>query len=168
MGCECFIKQQPAAPSFDTNAISTADVLSLSGKAIARETGAGKSGGPHRVWIDLPVGFAVLVLTILAGEQIKVWLHLPIPGNVLGLFVLLLCFRLRLISPRLIEEAANRLLYVLPALFIPLFVSAIGRWQVWSKTGWILFPTLLAVTAGLWVFVGHLAQYLLRRSFQDE
>jgi holin-like protein len=122
----------------------------------------------RHLWIDLPVGFAVLVVSILAGEQLKIWLHLPIPGNVLGLFILLLCFRLRLIPPRLIEEAANRLLYVLPALFIPIYVSGIGRGQLWSKMGCVLLPTLLAATALLWMFVGHLAQYLLRRSFQHE
>jgi len=33
---------------------------------------------------------------------------------------------------------------------------------------WILLPTLLADTASLWIFVGHLAQHLLRRSLQDE
>lgn len=121
-----------------------------------------------RFWIDLPVGFAVLVLSIIAGEQIKIWLQLPVPGNLLGFFVLLLCFRLRLIAPQLIEEAANRLLYVLPALFIPIFVSAIGQGQLWSNMRWVLFPTLLAATAGLWIFVGHLAQHLLHRSFQDE
>src|SRR5271167_4176204 len=87
----------------------------------------------RRFWIDLPVGFAVLVLSIIAGEQIKIWLQLPVPGNLLGFFVLLLCFRLRLIAPQLIEEAANRLLYVLPALFIPIFVSAIGQGQLWSN-----------------------------------
>jgi holin-like protein len=116
----------------------------------------------------LPFGFAVLVLSLLVGEQVKTWLHLPIPANVLGLFFLLLCFRLRLIPPQLIEEAANRVLYVLPALFIPIYVSAIGQGQLWSQTGWVLLPTLVAVTAGLWIFVGHLAQKLLRRSFQDE
>ena len=105
----------------------------------------------------------ILRFSALAGDQIKIWLHLPIPGNVLGLFVLLLCFRLRLIPPQLIEEAANRLLYVLPALFIPLFVSAIGWGELWSKMGWVLLPTLLAATAGLWMFV-HLTQHLLRRS----
>ena len=89
----------------------------------------------RRFWIDLPVGFAVLVLSLLAGEQIKIWLHLHIPGNVLGLFVLLLCFRLRLIPTQLIEEAANRLLYILPALFIPVFVSASAAGQLWSKRG---------------------------------
>lgn len=127
-----------------------------------------RAGVRRHFSIDLPVDFTVLVLSTLAGEQIKIWLHLPISGNVLGLFVLLLCFRLRLIPPQLIEEAANRLLFVLPALFIPIFVSAIGQGQLSSKIGWVLLPTLLGATAGLWMFVGHLAQHLLRQSFHNE
>lgn len=123
---------------------------------------------PWRSWMELACGFLVLVLSLLTGEQIKSWLHQPIPGNVLGLFLLLICFRLRLISPRLVEQASNRLLFVLPALFIPIYVSAIGQGQLWSKLGWVLLPALLAATAGLWIFVGHLAQILLRCSSRHE
>jgi holin-like protein len=146
----------------------TADLSSPGGHGPTPAAFEANSRRRRRFWIDFPVGFAVLVLSIIAGEQIKIGLQLPVPGNLLGLFVLLLCFRLRLIAPQLIEEAANRLLYVLPALFIPIFVSAIGQEQLWSNMRWVLFPTLLAATAGLWIFVGHLAQHLLHRSFQDE
>jgi holin-like protein len=122
----------------------------------------------RRLLIELPFGLIVLLLSLLSGEQIKNWLHQPIPGNVLGLFILLLCFRLRLIPPQLVEEASNRLLFLLPALFIPIYVSAIGQGQLSSPMSWVLLGTLLAATASLWVFVGHLAQHLLRRSPQDE
>ena len=118
--------------------------------------------------IELLIGFPVLILAMLAGELVKSWLHLPIPGNLLGLFLLLLSFRLRLIPPRLIEDAANRILYFLPSLFIPIYVSGIGQAQLWSQMTWILFPTLALATAGLWVFVGHLAQKLLHRPIKDE
>jgi holin-like protein len=122
----------------------------------------------RRLLIELPFGLIVLLLSLLSGEQIKNWLHQPIPGNVLGLFILLICFRLRLIPPQLVEEASNRLLFVLPALFIPIYVSALGQGQLWSPMSWVLLGTLLVATATLWVFVGHLAQRLLRRSPQDE
>jgi holin-like protein len=122
----------------------------------------------RRLLIELPFGLIVLLLSLLSGEQIKSWLHLPIPGNVLGLFILLICFRLRLIPPQLVEEASNRLLFVLPALFIPIYVSAIGQGQLSSPVSWVLLGTLFAATASLWIFVGHLAQRLLRRSPQDE
>ena len=122
----------------------------------------------RRLLIELLIGFPVLILAMLAGEQIKTWMHLPIPGNVLGLFLLLLSFRLRLVPPRLIEDAANRLLYFLPSLFIPIYVSGIGQAQLWSRMSWLLFPTLVIATAALWIFVGHLAQKLLRGSIKDE
>jgi putative effector of murein hydrolase LrgA (UPF0299 family) len=125
-------------------------------------------GSRRRSRIYLPVGFAVLVLAQLTGEQIKTCLHVTIPRNVLGLFVLLLGFNLRLISPQLVEDAAKRLLFVLPALSIPLFVSAIGRGQLWSHNGWAFLAVILLATAGLWAFVGPLAQHLLRKSIQDE
>jgi len=117
-----------------------------------------------RLWLDFAAGFASLVLSLLIGEQVKAWLHVPIPGNVLGLFILLICFRFGVVSPRLIQEASNRLLFLLPALFIPIYVSAIGQGQLRSQFGWVLLPALLIATAGLWVFVGHLSQRLLSRN----
>lgn len=143
-------------------------MLTVSADSDARNVASIQNKLQRRLCIELPFGFIVLLLSLLCGEGIKGWLHLPIPGNVLGLFVLLLCFRLRLVPPQLVEEASNRLLFVLPALFIPIYVSAIGQGQLWSKMSWLLLPTLLAATASLWMFVGHLAQYFLRRSFQDE
>lgn len=130
------------------------------------------SGKNVRTWkrcsLNFAVGFAVLVLSLFFGEQVKAWLRLPIPGNVLGLFILLICFRFRLIPPQMIEEASTRLLFILPALFIPIYVSAIGQGSLWSQLGWILVPSLLVATAGLWIFVGHLAQRFLQRSDPNE
>jgi len=112
----------------------------------------------------LPCGFLLLVLILRIGDQIKSWLHLPIPGSVLGLFILLICFRLQLLSPQLFEEASNRLLFILPALFIPIYVAGIGQGQFWSQVAGILLPALLVATASLWIFVGHLSQRFLSGS----
>lgn len=148
------------------NSAKSRTLASLFGKADPSETGVDARRWP--LWMELPCGFIVLVLSLLIGELIKGWLHQPIPGNVLGLFLLLICFRSRLISPHLVEQASNRLLFILPALFIPIYVSAIGQGQLWTQHGWVLLPALLAATAGLWAFIGHLAQSLLRRSQRHE
>jgi holin-like protein len=145
-----------------------AEVLPVNGAATAPAAAAAHRGGWRRFLIELMLGFSVLVLGSLAGEQVKMWLHLPVPGNVLGLFFLLLSFRLRLLPPQLIEKAANQVLYVLPSLFIPIYVSAIGQGQLRSQMSWILVPMLLLVTAVLWIVVGHLAQKLLRQAVKDE
>ncbi|MBV9490392.1 MAG: CidA/LrgA family protein [Verrucomicrobia bacterium] len=145
-----------------------AQVLPVNGPATATAAPTVHRGAWRRFLIESLLGFSVLVLGLLAGEHVKMWLHLPVPGNVLGLFLLLLSFRLRLLPPPLIEKAANQLLFVLPSLFIPIYVSAIGQRQLWSRMSWILVPMLLLATAGLWIFVGHLAQKLLRQPVKDE
>jgi holin-like protein len=154
-------EQSGSGPQF------AAEVLPVNGAALAPAAPAVHRGAWRRLF-ELLIGFSVLVLGLLAGEQVKIWLHLPVPGNVLGLFFLLLSFRLRLLPPQLIEKAANQVLYVLPALFIPIYVSAIGQGQLWSQMSWILVPMLLLATGGLWIFVGHLAQKLLRQPLKDK
>ena len=130
------IQQQPGS--------SAKQVTDLSGIECRATTPADfpSKSGARRFFIDLPVGLAILTLCMLAGEQLRVYLHLIIPGNLVGLFVLLLCFRLRVIPPQLIEAAAKRLLYIMLALFVPLFVSAICLGQLWSRLGWMLLPAL--------------------------
>ena len=61
-------------------------------------------------------------------------------------------------------EASNRLLFILPALFIPIYVAAIGQGQFWSQMAGIPLPALLVATASLWIFVGHLSQRFLSGS----
>ena len=87
-----------------------AEVLPVNGAAMPPAAPAVHRGAWRRFSIELLFGFSVLVLGLLAGEHVKMWLHLPVPGNVLGLFFLLLSFRLRLLPPQLIENAANQVL----------------------------------------------------------
>ena len=76
----------------------------------------------------------------LYSTGVKIALNPANPGFNLEnfvLFILLICFRLRRIPPQLVEEASNRLLFVLPALFIPIYVSAIGQGQLWLPMSWV-------------------------------
>ena len=62
------------------------------------------------------------------------------------------------------KPLTNRLLFILPALFIPIYVAGIGQGQFWSQVAGILLPALLVATASLWIFVGHLSQRFLSGS----
>ena len=71
------------------------------------------------------------------------------------------------ISPQLVEEASDRLLRLARAVHSNLcFGNRPRAALVTNKLG--LLATLLVATASLRIFVGHLAQRLLRRSPQDE
>ena len=105
----------------------------------------------------LALGFALITGCLEAGELLKWGLRLILPGNILGLFLLLALLGTRIVPPRRVESAARWLLWLLPLLFIPIFTLALKDHAFWQTQGRVAAGTLL-----LWVFVGHLAQSLLK------
>lgn len=108
-------------------------------------------------------GFGLLVLCLLAGEWLKARLGLVLPGNILGLFILLALLGTGVVPLRWVEAAARLLLWLLPFLFMPIFVLAMRDKAFWAVQGRALSGAVMAGTVLLWVFTGHLAQWLLRR-----
>jgi len=64
-------------------------------------------------------GFTLLLLFQLCGEFISRILDLPIPGNVLGMGLLLLALLTNLVDIKWFEEAAEALLSNMALFFVP-------------------------------------------------
>ena len=109
-------------------------------------------------------GLAILAAAFLAGNALRAWLGLVVPGNILGLFLLLAALASGVVRLRWIEEAAGLLLWLLPLLFLPIFVGAAEDRHFWAERGVVYAGAVLAGLLGLWIFVGHLAQFLFRRA----
>lgn len=114
------------------------------------------------LWYALP-GFAILVVCLLLGDELKVRCALILPGNILGMFILLTLLALGVVPLRWVEEAARCLLWLLPLLFVPIFVLALKDKAFWATRGPVLIAIMFVATLGLWAFAGHLAQWLLAR-----
>jgi putative effector of murein hydrolase/putative effector of murein hydrolase LrgA (UPF0299 family) len=112
-------------------------------------------------WYALP-GFAILVACLLLGEALKARLALILPGNILGLFLLLGLLGAGAVPLRWVEGAARWLLWLLPLLFVPIFVLALRDKVFWSARGPTLVAVMFVATVFLWGACGHLAQWLLR------
>ena len=108
-------------------------------------------------------GFAVLVVCLLAGNWLKKTLGLILPGNILGLFILLALLLTGVIPLKWVEAAARLLLWLLPFLFLPIFILAMKDHAFWAVQGRALSGAVVIGTFLLWAFVGHLAQWLLGR-----
>ena len=109
-------------------------------------------------------GFGILVACLLAGEWLKGALGLTLPGNILGLFILLALLGTGLVPLRWVESAARFLLWLLPFLFMPIFILAMSNQTFWAVQGRALAWAGGSGVSLLWVFVGHLSQTLLKRS----
>ena len=108
-------------------------------------------------------GFGVLVACLLAGEFFRRTLGLVLPGNILGLFILLALLLSGVVRLQWVEAAARLLLWLLPFLFLPLFVLAMKDHRFWAVQGRALCGAVVIGTVLLWAFVGHLSQWMLGR-----
>lgn len=111
----------------------------------------------------LVLGMAIFWLFLTAGTQLKTWLHLIIPGNVLGLFLLLAAIALGIVKMDWIEFASKWLLFFMPMLFVPIYVGAGSFKALWAQWGWLLVPSLMVAVGLMWVAIGHLSQWVFSR-----
>jgi holin-like protein len=115
-------------------------------------------GRPFRKAWELAVGFGILCLFLAAGAYVKSLLHLTLPGNVLGLFLLLGAVALDIVKVQWFELASKWLLYLMPLLFVPIYVGAGAYKDVWARWGWLIVSSMVLAVLAMWVFVGHFAQ----------
>jgi len=70
-------------------------------------------------------GFTVILAFLVLGEIGAEFLNLPIPGNIVGLMLLLLCLTTGLVPLKIVERASDIMISNLALLFIPVGVGII-------------------------------------------
>lgn len=120
---------------------------------------------PRSLWQarHVALGFMIFTAAYLAGEWIKSRLGLIVPGNIIGLFIVLGLLLTGALPIRWVEGAAAWLLWFLPMLFLPIFVSSAEDKTFWRQNGFTFFAAAGVGVVFLWGLVGRLAQTLLRR-----
>lgn len=98
-------------------------------------------------------GMALLLLFQFGGELLSRWANLPIPGNVLGMVLLLIALARQWIKVEWIEEAAEFLLRNLALFFVPAGVGVmvyfdliVGEWLPISVATFVSTFVVMAVT----------------------
>jgi holin-like protein len=127
----------------------------------------GKGFSVGRQWLRglrAAPGFIILAAAFMAGEWLKARLGLIVPGNILGLFLLLGLLLSGGLPVRWVEDAAGALLWLLPLLFLPIFAVSAEDKGFWRQSGASFFAATFLGVVALWGAVGRMAQFLLRRS----
>ena len=109
--------------------------------------------------------FQVLIILIFsaAGEILHWLIPLPVPASVYGLALLFLCLLTGTVKLSQIEETADFLLQIMPALFV---AAAVGLMSIAGLIWDSLLPLLLIVTASTVAVMGvtgRTAQRMIRK-----
>lgn len=104
----------------------------------------------------------IILAICLAGEFFHRFLHLPIPGNVLGMILLLICLCKGIIKVEMIEDITKFLLDHLAFFFLPAGVGLIIYFDL-LKANWIpIFTICFAITIIVMIVTGRTVQFLKR------
>lgn len=92
--------------------------------------------------IQIALQILLLYLLCYIGNLVVDWLHLPLPGSIIGLIMLLILLHLKVIPKKAVAKGAGALLPILTLLFIPATVGIVNYPELLSSYGVIL----LAIT----------------------
>lgn len=79
---------------------------------------------------------AVLLALYFLGCQLATWGHLPIPGGVVGMALLLLAFALGWVRPATLQLGAGVLMAEMLLFFIPALMSLLDYGVIVRDEGW--------------------------------
>ncbi|WP_160721066.1 CidA/LrgA family protein [Bacillus sp. USDA818B3_A] len=110
---------------------------------------------------------AILIVIYQTGNLVTNYLHLQIPGNVIGIVILLLMLLSGLIKVEQIQLASEFLLKHLGFFFIPISVGLMTLGATFMKVGWILLLILfISAFIGI-VIAGKTTQTVMARNHKE-
>jgi holin-like protein len=95
--------------------------------------------------IGLIRGLLVLLAFFGAGVLLQKWLHIPLPGNLLGMLLLTLCLAAGWVKLDHVEQASSLLLKHMLLFFVPILVGVAHYFDLLKQSLW---PVLIALLAG--------------------
>jgi len=106
--------------------------------------------------------FGTIIIICFVGEFINKLLNIPIPGNVIGMIILLLLLSRGIIKLEEIDEIAGFLLDHLAFFFIPAGVNLLTNLDM-MKGQWLAIMTVILLTTILVMIVTGLTIQTLQR-----
>lgn len=81
--------------------------------------------------------FLIILAISFLGEVLHMLLPLPIPASIYGILILFILLETRLLPLRLVKEAGDFLIEIMPVMFLPAAVGIMDSWEM-------IEPSLLA------------------------
>ncbi len=109
------------------------------------------------------VQVVALYVFYMLGTWIQETLEIPIPGSLIGMFLLLVLLGLKVLPVKWFDLGAETLVAIMPFLLIPPTIGLMNYGAFFMSKGISLFITVLASTFLIIIVAGHTGQYLATR-----
>lgn len=99
----------------------------------------------------------------LIGESLVAWTKIPIPGNIVGLLILLICLCTKIIKPSQIQTISDFFLEHLAFFFIPAGVGLMNSFGVIKSNIAQILIVCLVTTAITIAATGRVVQFVANK-----
>ncbi|WP_312117363.1 CidA/LrgA family protein [Brevibacillus reuszeri] len=113
-------------------------------------------------------GIVILLVFYGVGMAASKWLHIPLPGNLLGMLILTLGLCMGWIRMNWVEQASSFLVRHMMLFFVPIIVGVASYMNLISQDPW---PILVALVVGpmlVMLVTGRVVQWYLKRYRQKK
>lgn len=121
---------------------------------------------PHL--LQLPVQVLIYIGLFLFSEQLVVWLHIPLPANIVGMVILLFLIVSRILPLKWVKAGSNWLLAEMLLFFIPAVVAVINYGPLLRQDGvricLVIAISTMLVLAATSLVVQRIYQYEIARA----
>ncbi|MCU5239432.1 CidA/LrgA family holin-like protein [Bacillus cereus] len=113
------------------------------------------------------VQIAALYVFYMVGTWVQEMLNIPIPGSLIGMFLLLVLLSLKVFPVKWFDLGAETLVAIMPFLLIPPTLGLMNYGAFFMSKGISLFITVVASTFLIIIVAGHTGQYLANRKERE-
>lgn len=105
--------------------------------------------------------FGIILAVTCAGEIMKYFIPLPIPGSIYGLILMFVLLLLRVIKVEHVKETGEFLIEIMPLMFIPAGVGLITSWEQLQSFMVPLLVITVVSTFVVMIVTGKVTDFLI-------
>jgi len=118
--------------------------------------------------IRIIVQIAILFGFSFLGNLVHTYLHIPLPGSIIGLLLLFLGLSLNIFSVKWIKQGAGFLLAFLPLLFVPTLVGIIKYPELFTGKGVLILLVVVISTIITMIAAGKSSEVVGNKTKERE
>lgn len=112
-------------------------------------------------------GLLVLLAFYGLGLVGSKWLHIPLPGNLLGMLLLTVCLCAGWVKLQTVEKASSFLIKHMMLFFVPILVGVAQYFQLIRQDPWTILLSLVLGPLLVMLVTGTVVQRYLNRHQKD-
>lgn len=112
--------------------------------------------------------FGIILGVTCAGELMKYFIPLPIPGSIYGLLLMFVLLFTKVIKVEQVKDVGEFLIEIMPLMFIP---AGVGLMASWGELQGFLVPLLVITVATTFIVIfvtGKVTDFMMDRKEQNK